>query len=283
MIRFRCAANLSLLFGELPVSSRPAAAAAAGFTAVESWWPFDSATPGDDEVDRWTAAVSDAGVELIGLNFYGGDMAAGERGIMVAPRRTREFLDSIDIAIGIGTRLECPTFNALHGRYLDDAPVEQQDETVLANLQAAANAAADIGAEVGIEPISGIPDFPIRTARQAADLVARARASFDLHNVMIWGDLYHLTANGDDVDAAIETYGAQMGHVQIADFPGRHEPGSGQVDLLGHLHHLAAVGYSGWVGLEFIPSGPSTVDALVTMRNEPGYREALDLSSIGGS
>jgi hydroxypyruvate isomerase len=277
MTTFRSAANLSLLFGELPLLSRPAAAADAGFAAVESWWPFGTALPGDAEIEAWVTAVSDAGVQLIGLNFFGGNMAAGERGIMTAPQRASEFRDNVDVAVGIATRLGCPAFNALHGRYVDGTPTERQDETVLANLQVAATAAKTIGAWVGIEPISGIPDFPIRTAREAADLVARARTTLGLDNVMIWGDLYHLTANGDDVEAAIKAYGAQMGHVQIADFPGRHEPGSGQVDLLGHLRRLTAIGYTGYVGLEFIPSGPSTVDALAHTMSQPGYAQALDL------
>jgi hydroxypyruvate isomerase len=277
MTTFRSAANLSLLFGELPLLSRPAAAAAAGFAAVESWWPFSAAVPDDAEIERWVTAVSDAGVALIGLNFFGGNMAAGERGIMTAPHRASEFRDNVDVAVGIASRLGCTAFNALHGRYVDGTPIEAQQEMVLANVQVAATAAATIGAWVGIEPISAIPDFPIRTARDAADLVDRARTTLGLDNVMIWGDLYHLTANGDDVETAIEVYGAQMRHVQIADFPGRHEPGSGQVDLLGHLRHLAAVGYSGYVGLEFIPSTPSTADALARTMGQPGYAQVLDL------
>jgi hydroxypyruvate isomerase len=275
MTPFRCSANLSLLFSEFPLLDRPAAAAAAGFAAVESWWPFPVAVPGDAEVEAWATAVEDAGVQLIGLNFYGGDMASGERGIMTAPQRSREFLDSVDVAISLAARLGCPALNALHGRYVDGISTEEADETVLANLQAAARAAERIGCWVGIEPISGVPDFPIQTARDAARLVDHACLTLGQTNILIWGDLYHLAANSDDVEAAIDSYGTQFGHVQIADFPGRHEPGSGQSDLPGQLRRLAALGYTGHVGLEFVPSGPSTVAALAAMMRHPEYPATL--------
>ena len=95
-------ANISMLFTELPMPARPAAAAAAGFTAVEAWWPFGAAVPGDAEVTAFERAVRDAGVQLVALNGFAGDMPAGERGILSWPGRQQEFLDNLDVLLGLG-------------------------------------------------------------------------------------------------------------------------------------------------------------------------------------
>ena len=99
--------NCSILFTELPLLQRPAAAKAAGFDAVEFWWPFAVAVPSDAEVDQFVSAVQDAGVALVGLNFFAGDMPGGDRGLVSWPARSGEFRDNIDITVGIGDRLGC--------------------------------------------------------------------------------------------------------------------------------------------------------------------------------
>ncbi|MEN3266333.1 TIM barrel protein [Pseudonocardia sp.] len=250
--------NLSILFTELPLLERPAAAAAAGFTAVEFWWPFDAAVPDGSDVDRFAAAVEDAGVQLVGLNFYAGDMPGGDRGLVSWPARSAEFRANIGVALALGARLGCRAFNALYGNRVDDATPEQQDELAAENLALAAKAAAEQGAVVLLEPVSGAPRYPLRTAADVVAVMDGVERDAGADNLRLLFDLYHLTVNGDDIPAAIDAYASRTGHVQIADAPGRHEPGTGNIDIDGHLAALADAGYSGWVGLEYKPSGSST-------------------------
>lgn len=249
--------NGSILFTELPLLQRPAAVKDAGFDAVEFWWPFAEVVPGDADVDAFVRAVEEAGVQLVGLNFAAGDMAGGDRGLVSWPARSQEFRDNIDVTVGIGERLGCRAFNALYGNRVDDADPQQQDDLAVENLAFAARAAQRIGGTVLVEPVSGAPRYPLLTAAQAVAVIDRVRAEADLGNLGLLADLYHLAVNGDDVDKVVAEYAALIAHVQVADHPGRHEPGTGQLPLDQLLADLEATGYSGWVGLEYKPSGAS--------------------------
>ncbi len=246
----RYAVNLSMLFTEVPLLQRPAAAKAAGFGAVEFWWPFTSAVPSDADIDSFVTAVRDAGVQLIGLNFFAGDMPGGDRGLVSWPARSGEFRDNIDVTVGIGERLGCRAFNALYGNRVDDANPIEQDEVAAENLALAARAVARIDGVVLVEPVSGAPRYPLLTAADVIRVIDRVGEP----NVKFLCDLYHLATNGDDVTKAIETYADRVGHVQIADSPGRGEPGTGSLDIAGHLAALAARGYRGYVALEYKPT-----------------------------
>jgi hydroxypyruvate isomerase len=246
----RWTVNCSILFTELPLLERPAAAKAAGFDAVEFWWPFPTATPADAEVDRFVTAVESAGVSLTGLNLAAGDMAGGDRGLVSWPGRESEFRDSVDIAAAVGKRLGTRVFNALYGNRVDATDPRDQDDLAVQNL---ARAAALLDGTVVLEPLSGAPRYPLRTAADALAVAERVGAA----NVALLADLYHLTVNGDDVAAVIREHGDRIGHVQIADAPGRHEPGTGEIPFDEHFAALAAVGYSGWIGLEYVPSTTS--------------------------
>ncbi|HKN51081.1 MAG TPA: TIM barrel protein, partial [Amycolatopsis sp.] len=114
-------ANLSILFTEHPLLDRPAAAREAGFTDVEFWWPFDTATPAVDEIDAFVRALETARVRLRSLNFYAGNMAAGDRGLVSWPGREAEFADSLEVALRIAERTGCRSFNALYGNRIDGA------------------------------------------------------------------------------------------------------------------------------------------------------------------
>ena len=211
-------ANISMLFTELPLTGRPAAARAAGFTAIEAWWPFGPAVPGDTEVAGFERAVRDAGVQLVALNGFAGNMAAGDRGILSWPGRQQEFTDNLDVVMGLGTRLGCRRFNLLYGNRIDGAAAAEQDELAAANLAHAVRAAQRAGAD--------------------ARLLA---------------DLYHLRVNGADIPATLDRVHPRIGHVQVADVPGRHEPGTGTADLDGWVRQLRQLGYDQWVGLEYAP------------------------------
>ena len=245
--------NLSILFTELPLLERPAAARAAGFDAIEFWWPFDVAQPDDQAVAAFVAAIEDAGVQLVGLNFFAGDMPGGDRGVVSWPGREGEFKASVDIAIGIAKKSGCRAFNALYGNRIDGVDPAEQDAVAVENLRFAADAAAAIGATVLIEPVSGAPKYPLLTAEHALAVIEKVGKP----NVRLLADLYHLSVNGDDVDAVIAAHTDQVGHVQIADAPGRNEPGTGELELDNYLAALEANGYAGYVGAEYKPSGAS--------------------------
>jgi hydroxypyruvate isomerase len=270
--RFRYAVNCSLLFREVPLLERPAAAAAEGFDAVEFWWPWDEPVPRDQEVESFVAAVQDAGVSLVGLNFFAGDLFGPDCGVLSVPDRVEEFRDNVDVAIGIGDRLAVPAFNALYGNRVDAAP-EQQDELAVESLAVAAKAAARIGATVLVEPVSGPKPYPLRTAADVADVLARAHAA-GAANVAMLCDLFHLANNGDDVAAAIDRHADAIAHVQVADHPGRGEPGSGDLDLTGLLARLDGAGYDGWVALEYNPTTTTTESLAWLPRERRGVRAA---------
>jgi hydroxypyruvate isomerase len=254
----RYTANCSMLFTERPLLDRPAAAKAAGFDAVEFWWPFASAVPGDIEADHFVRAVEDAGVQLTGLNFFAGDMPGGDRGLVSLPQRQQEFRDNIVATIEVGARLGTRAFNALYGNRVENVTPQQHDDVAVENLARAAAAAETIGAVVLVEAVSGAPRYPLRTAADAVAVIER----LGLPNVRLLADLYHLAVNGDDVPAAIAAYGDLIGHVQIADAPGRGEPGSGALDIAGLLGSLAANGYTGHIGLEYKPTTRTTEESL---------------------
>jgi hydroxypyruvate isomerase len=257
----RYAANLSILFREVPLLQRPAVARDAGFTAVEFWWPFAEAVPADRDVDAFVRAVADAGVALVGLNLFAGDMPGGDRGLVSWPARATEFRDNLDVAVGIGERLDCRAFNALYGNRVEDSTPEAQDALAVENLALAGRAAARLGGRLLLEPLSGAPNYPLRTAADVVGVIDRVARETGVTNLGFLCDLYHLAVNADDLDAVIATYADRVGHVQIADAPGRHEPGSGELDLDGYLHKLQAAGYDGWVALEYKPRA-DTVDGL---------------------
>jgi hydroxypyruvate isomerase len=254
--------NCSILLTDLPLLERPAAARNAGFDAVEFWWPFPSPTPPDGEVAAFIQAVGDAGVQLTGLNFAAGDMPAGDRGILSNPAFTQAFRDNVEIAVGIAETLGTRAFNALYGNRDDDYSPTNQDDVAAENLAYAARAADRIGATVLVEPVSGAPRYPLLTAADAIRVIDRVQTEHDATNVRLLADFYHLHVNGDDITAAITDYGSRIGHVQIADAPGRGEPGTGEIPIRTYLEQLTAQGYSGYVGLEYKATKPDTFEWL---------------------
>jgi hydroxypyruvate isomerase len=258
------AANCSLLFTEVELLERPAAAHAAGFDAIEFWWPWpDQPVPPGAKIDRFVAAVRDAGVQLIGLNFFAGDVAGADCGVLSIPARSAEFRDNIAVTVGIGEALGVPAFNALYGNRVHDVTPEQQDDLATENLTLAAKAAAAIGGTVLVEPVSGPKPYPLRTADDVIAVLDRVAA----RNIGFLCDLFHLANNGDNIDAALAAYADRIAHVQIADHPGRGEPGTGTLDLDRYLSTIEASGYSGHVGLEYIPT-TTTIDSLRWLRQQ---------------
>jgi hydroxypyruvate isomerase len=254
--------NCSILLTDLPLLDRPRAARDAGFEAVEFWWPFDSPTPSDADVTAFIRAIQDAGVQLTGLNFAAGDMPAGDRGILSDPGQTRVFRDNVDVAVGIAETLGTRAFNALYGNRIATSSPETQDYVGAENIAYGARAAERIGATVLVEPVSGAPNYPLKTAEDVIRVIDRVEKEYDAINVRLLADFYHLHVNGDDINKVIRYYGNRIGHVQIADAPGRGEPGTGEIPLDIYLAQLDALGYAGYVGLEYKATRPDTFDWL---------------------
>lgn len=250
--------NLSILFSEEPLLRRPKLVTACGFDAVELWWPFDTPVPGDRQVDALVRALEEAGVSLVGLNFDAGDMASGDRGLVSDPDRADRFRANIDVAVGIAGRTGCRVLNALYGNRVKGVDVARQDELATENLVLAARAADRVGATVVVEALNAHenPRYPVTTARAALAVIDRATAAGGTR-VAFLCDLYHLGRMGEDLPAIISDHWRRFGHVQLADVPGRHQPGTGELDVPGLLAALAATGYAGYVGLEYQPAGPS--------------------------
>ncbi|MFB8442899.1 TIM barrel protein [Streptomyces niveus] len=252
--------NLSILFTELPLLERPAAAAAAGFTAVELWWPWiETPTPPQAELDALKKALDDAGTQLVGLNFYAGQLPGPDRGALSLPgEESDRFRANIDVAADFAASVGCRALNALYGNRVDGVDPAAQDTLALDNLVLAARAANRAGAILLIEALNRpeSPHYPLVSAEAAIEVVDRVNAATGLGNARFLLDLYHLSMNGLDAEAltgVIDTYAEKTGHVQIADNPGRGAPGTGALPLQDLLERLRKAGYEGWVGLEYKP------------------------------
>ncbi|MFJ1748271.1 TIM barrel protein [Streptomyces sp. NPDC088116] len=249
--------NLSILFTELPLLERPAAAAAAGFTAVELWWPWpDDPAPPQAGLDALKKALDDAGTRLVGLNFYAGQLPGPDRGALSVPGEESErFRANVEVAADFAASVGCTALNALYGNRVDGVEPRVQDALALENLVMAARAADRIGATLLIEALNKpeSPRCPLVSAESAIKVVDRVNAATGLGNTAFLLDLYHLSMNGEDLNDAIDRYADRTRHVQIADNPGRGAPGTGSLPLEDLLGRLRATGYDGWVGLEYKP------------------------------
>jgi hydroxypyruvate isomerase len=240
------AANLNFLFTEVDFLQRFAAARAAGFRAVEFPFPYPYAAA-DLE-----AAARAAGVEVVLFNLPPGNWERGERGIACHPGRTEEFRAGVASAIGYARALKCPRVNCLAGIAPSDADPERVRATFVENLRYAAAAFAKEGVLLVIEPINPrtIPGFHLNTSRQALAIM-RAVGS---DNLKLQYDFFHMQIVEGDLAKTIEANLAAIGHVQFADVPDRHEPGTGEVNFDFLFGWLDRVGYRGWVSAEYVPA-----------------------------
>ncbi|HTX00229.1 MAG TPA: TIM barrel protein, partial [Acidimicrobiales bacterium] len=248
--------NLMMLFTEAPLLERPAAAAASGFRAVETWWPFAGPRPADGDVETFASRLDEAGTGLVCCNFYGG-AAAGDRGVLSLPEEQEAAWASIETVAAIAELTGCRTFHALYGNRLEGVPPGQQDDLAAANMALASAALAPFDGTLVLEVLNPFdsPSYPLISLDAA--LAARRRAEeAGATNIALLIDLYHFgrlgTAPSDVLRRAGEL--GAIGHVQIADPPGRGEPGTGELGVEGLIGPLVAAGWDGWVGLEYRPS-----------------------------
>jgi hydroxypyruvate isomerase len=242
----RFAVNVSILFKEAPFLERFARARAAGFGAVEFWWPS-----GEDLADV-RAAVQDAGLDVVLINFDAGNMPAGDRGLLSDPERQQQFRDNVPVALELAENLGCGRLNALAG--LELAPERRAEQLALAreNVAWAADRAAQVDAEILIEAVNTWENGPylLHTTRQALEFVR----DVDRDNVKLQYDAYHMQRMEGNLVATLREHIADIAHVQVADSPGRGEPGTGEINYAFVLAALEELGYAGAVGLEYNPT-----------------------------
>jgi hydroxypyruvate isomerase len=252
----RLVANLSIIFARLPFLQRFAAASAAGFDLVEFWWPHAEFASGLTE-NQIVDAVRRAGARVEMLNFDGGDLPSGDRGLAGDPKRAAEFRANVPRALALASRLGCTKLNALAGTVVGASASNQRD-ILRESVAFAADAAANTGATVLVEPlnIEETPGYLLPDVASALALIDHAGVA----SVRLQLDVYHVARGGDDPVAAIRRAAGRIGHVQIADVPGRHEPGTGNLDFAAIFRTLQAVGYGGNIGLEYVPTNPNAPD-----------------------
>ncbi|ADH66001.1 MULTISPECIES: hydroxypyruvate isomerase family protein [Nocardiopsis] len=252
----RYAVNCSIMMKDRPPEERLAAVREAGFEAVEFWWPFAEPVPAEAEVESFVDTVRASGLRLVGLNLFAGDMPGGDRGVVSWPDRAEELRANAAVVRRIGEALGCRSFNALYGNRRSDVSDAEQDAAAVRVLGEVAGTLAEIGGTVLIEPVSGAPSYPLLTADDAVAVIERVERETGADNLGLLFDVYHLAVNGDDVPAALARHRGRVGHVQVADAPGRGAPGTGGLPLRDWVRDLAGGGYDGWTALEHAGDGP---------------------------
>lgn len=240
------AANLTMLFTERPFLERFAAARAAGFDAVEFLFPYAWPAREIQELLRQHR------LQLVLHNLPAGDWDAGERGIACLPDRTEEFRAGVARAIEYATALDVPQLNCLIGKVPAGADPRQIDETVIENLRHAATELARHGKRLVIEAINtfDIPGFYLHGTAQALKLIEQVGAD----NLLVQYDIYHMQRMEGEIATTLQKHLNRIGHVQLADNPGRHEPGTGELNWRFLFAHLDRIGYDGWIGCEYKPA-----------------------------
>ena len=253
------AANLSMLFTEQPFLDRFEAAARAGFEAVEFLFPYAHAAV--EIRDRLQAH----GLQLVLHNLPAGDWEAGERGIACHPDRVAEFRAGVARAIDYAQVLGVGQLNCLAGKAPAGVPEALLRQTLVENLRFAAKALKAVGLRLLLEPINtfDIPGFYVSRTAQALDLLDAVGAD----NAFVQYDLYHAQRMEGELAATLQKHLHRIGHVQMADNPGRHEPGTGEMNYPFLFAHLDRIGYTGWVGCEYKPA--TTTEAGL------GWRQAM--------
>jgi hydroxypyruvate isomerase len=249
----KLAANLTMLFGEVDFLERFKAAATAGFEAVEYLFPYDH----DAQVLK--QRLRDHGLKQVLHNLPAGNWAAGERGIACLPDREAEFRAGVDRAIEYANALDCDRVNCLSGKLPPGADPAAAREAFVRNLQYAAPRLKAAGIKLLIEPINtrDIPGFFLSGTRQAVEIIEAVASD----NLFLQYDIYHMQIMEGNLASTIESHLPRIGHMQLAESPGRHEPGTGEIDFGFLLEFVDRVGYAGWIGCEYIPKA-GTVEGL---------------------
>jgi len=263
----RFSANVSILFKEAPFLDRFGRARDAGFSAVEFWWPSDE-NPAEVE-----EAIEDAGLEVALFNFDAGDMAAGDRGLAGDPERQRQFRENVPVALDLAGSLGCKRLNALVGHEVPGMDRKEQVALARESVRFAAARAESAGVTVMVEAVNTFENGPylLHTTEQAVEFVG----DVGRENVRVQHDFYHMQRMEGNLAANLREHIGLIGHVQIADSPGRGEPGTGEIHYPFVLGELERLGYEGYVGLEYNPTTDTTEESLAWL---PGKLRGGDVS-----
>ena len=255
----RFAANLTMLFTELPFMQRFEAAAKAGFEAVEYLFPYAYAKK------ELAAALRDHKLAQALHNLPAGNWEAGERGIACHPDRVGEFREGVGVAIDYATALDCPKVNCLLGKLPAGVSPDEARKVAVDNLRFAAKELQGAGIRLLIEPVNhfDIPGFFLTRTDQALALIDEVGSP----NLLLQYDIYHAQRMEGELGATITKNMARIGHIQLADNPGRGEPGTGEINYPWLFRHIDAAGYTGWIGCEYKPRA-TTAEGL-------GWRQTL--------
>ena len=242
----RLAANVSLLFAELPFLERFAAARRAGFRFVEYQFPYPFGSAGEV-----AAAARGAGVEVVLHNLPAGDAANGDRGLAALPSRRAEFREGVERAIEYARAVGCVRMNCLAGVPPPGVPRARALDTLTDNIAHAAGRLASAGMDLMVEPINprSVPGFLLNTSADALAAIDASGAA----NAYLQYDLFHMQIVEGDLARSIERLLPRIGHMQLADVPGRHEPGTGEINFPWLLAEIDRLGYDGWIGCEYNP------------------------------
>jgi hydroxypyruvate isomerase len=242
----RFAANVSLLFPDRDPLDRFAAARAAGFDAVEIQFPY--AWPAEVLGER----IERSGLALVLLNAPAGDWDGGERGLACLPDRAADFRRGVEAAAAYARALRCPKVNVLAGLTPAGAEPREVRATLAANLRHAAAVLRDAGADLVVEALNprDVPGFHLPRCRDVVEALDEA----GLRGAALQLDSYHVHVTEGDVLGVARRFLPRVGHVQVADAPGRHEPGTGEIDFAAFFELLDRSGYAGWVGCEYRPA-----------------------------
>lgn len=243
----KLAANLSMLFTELEFPDRFQAAARAGFKGVEYLFPY--AWDKQDLVRH----LKDNDLVQVLHNLPAGNWEAGERGIACHPDRIEEFRQGVALGIEYARALDCPQVNCLAGKVPAGVDRATAHKTFVENLRHAASELKKAGIRLVMEPINtfDIPGFFLTHTAQALELIDEVGSD----NLLIQYDIYHMQRMEGELANTLSKHLAQIGHIQLADNPGRNEPGTGEINYPWLLRHIDAIGYAGWIGCEYKPAG----------------------------
>ncbi|MGH8706379.1 MAG: 2-oxo-tetronate isomerase [Burkholderiales bacterium] len=244
----KLAANLSLLFPQLPFLERFEAAAKAGFRYVEYQFPYASGSAA-----QVAERARQAGVQVVLHNLPGGDAAKGDRGIGCQPARVGEFREGVERAIEYAKAAGCPRLNCLAGVAPAGVAREMLRETLVENLRYAAAKLKAAGLTLLTEPANTrtLPGFFLNTSREGIEVIDAVGAD----NLLLQYDIFHMQIVEGDLAKTIERLLPRIGHMQLADVPDRHEPGTGEINYPWLLALIDRIGYAGWIGCEYNPRG----------------------------
>lgn len=239
-------ANLTMLFNEVPFLDRFQAAAGAGFKGVEFLFPYAF------DKDAIAERLDKHGLVQVLHNLPAGDWDAGERGIACHPDRVGEFRDGVGRAIEYATALGCKQLNCLAGIAPAGVDAEKVHATFVANLRFAAARLEEAGIRLLVEPINtfDIPGFHLNRTAQAIALIEEVGSP----NLWLQHDVYHMQRMEGELANTIARHLPRIAHMQIADTPGRHEPGTGEINYAWLFRFIDQLGYDGWIGCEYKPA-----------------------------